>query len=141
MKPSNWEGNKREASPSRRFRSWFLATMLLVACSAGEQRPPPTPPSRSIVADVILTVENRMPRPLLVYLASSARSDSLGPVARGTTRSFSMPSLAGDSSTMLHLEARTDRSKAGILSQAFYIAAGQQVVWTLDGTRSVVTMR
>ena len=92
------------------------------------------------MTDVILTVDNRTPKPLRVYLESGARSDSLGSVPRQSIRSFSVPSGVGDS-TELHLRALAPGSPTGIRSQAFHLVRGDQVVWTLDRATTTVTTR
>ena len=137
------DGNNRMVSLRLRsyVRRWITAGLLAVACSRGERAVNAAPASKSIMTDVVLTVDNRMPSLLIVYLESAGRIDSLGTVARGMTRSFSVPSGIGDSSTVLYLRARNRASAPGIRSQAFHLAPGEQVLWTVDRSRSVVSTR
>ncbi len=111
----------------------------VVACASDLSHE--SPASRSIVADVVLTVDNRTSRPSLIYLRSEDRSDSLGEVPRRSVRSFSLPSGAGDSTTALELEARYDRTVPGVRSPSFHLSPGHQVLWTVDRVSSGVTMR
>jgi hypothetical protein len=138
MEPCRWQGNKNRMYAIRVV--WV--TMLVgsvVACSTDrdlEARPP-----RSIVTDVILTIDNQTSRPLVIYLESGTRWDSLGVVPRRANRSFALPSGASDSTSVLRLEARERRTVA-VRSQTFQVWSAQQVVWTLDPTRrGTMTMR
>jgi hypothetical protein len=101
---------------------------------------PPDSISRTVVADVILSVTNHTPRRMIIYLHAGSAEDSLGVVAERSSRSFTLPSGRGGEDT-LAFEARTARSSAGIRSQPFAVAAGQQVLWTFDerGSKQVMT--
>jgi hypothetical protein len=138
MKPCSGEGNERRPIARHAIRSLMIAAVV-VACApdlSHESRP-----SRSIVTDVIVTVENRTSQPSLIYLQFGDRSDSLGEVPRRSARSFSLPSSAGDSTTALQLEARHDPIVPGARSPSFHLSPGHQVIWTVDGVSSGVTMR
>jgi len=138
MKPRSGEHNRKLAAP---YVFWSVIIAALVSsCDSGERREPRS--SRSIIADIILTIDNRTPQSVLVYLRSEGRSDSLGQVARRSTRSFSLPSGSGDSTTALRLEARRTRIGSSTLSTVFHLASGHQVVWALDQSRTgTLTMR
>jgi hypothetical protein len=139
MEPRSWEGNKIRAV-SRRIGRLISLAILASACGTDDRREPP--PSRSIVADVILTIENRRSQAALIYLEAGTFRDSLGVVPRRSSRSFSLPSGAGDSTNALRLEARERRTVPGLRSEAFHLSSGHQVVWTLDRSRTTaVTMR
>jgi hypothetical protein len=115
----------------------MLASMV-VACTTDRDIDPR--PGRSIVIDVILTIDNQRARSVMVYLESGTRSDTLGMVPRGANRSFALPSGAGDSTSVLRLEARERRSV--VRSRTFQVTPGHQVVWTLDQTSGgTMTMR
>ena len=118
-----------------------LVAGLAYACAATEDTQK-SRASRSIVADVILTVDNRTSRAVVIYLEADTLHDSLGVVPRRASRSFALPSAAGDSTSALRLEARDRRDTPGIRSDVFRAAPGHQVVWTLDRTSAgALTMR
>jgi hypothetical protein len=139
MEPRRLQGNKIRRMANR-VAGAVLVAALVTACATDDSAQPRVP--RSIVTDVILTVDNRTPRAVLIYLESGSWSDSLGMVARRSSRSFALPSGAGDSTSVLRLEARERRGVAGLRSQVFQLASGHQVVWTLDPNRPAsMTMR
>jgi hypothetical protein len=127
MEPRSREGNKGQLTG--RITLLMMMASLISACATEDYRKPP--PSRSVVADVILTVDNQTSRRVLVYLESGVTRDSLGVVPRRSSRSFSMPSTAGDSTSVLQLEARERRGIAGVRSNVFRVSSGHHVVWTL----------
>jgi hypothetical protein len=133
------QGNKPR--PSMRYAAWPAAiAAVVIAC--GREPARELRASRSIVTDVALVVENRTPEARWIYLQSANRSDSLGEVAHRSARSFSLPSIASDSTTVLQLEARGSRTVAGVRSPAFHLSSGRQVVWTLErGDAGRLTMR
>ena len=124
-----------------RYGAWQAAiAAVVIACNHEPAREPRA--SHSIVTDVVLVVENRTPEARWIYLRSANRSDSLGEVAHRSARSFSLPSSASDSTTVLHLEARGSRTVAGVRSPPFHLSSGRQVVWTLERADSGrLTMR
>src|SRR5688572_3171415 len=79
MEPRRWEGNRIRAM-SRRIGRLIAFASLVSACGTDDRREPP--PSRSIVADVILTIDNRTSRAALIYLEAGTFRDSLGVVPR-----------------------------------------------------------
>jgi hypothetical protein len=133
MEPCSREGNKAQPM-ARRIRLLMVVASLTSACATHDDHKPPA--SRSIVADVIVTVDNQTSRAVMIYLESGVIRDSLGVVPRRSLRSFSMPSTVGDSMSALRLEARERRTVPGLRSDAFHLSSGHQVVWTLDRTRS-----
>jgi len=138
MEPRSREGNKGQLAV--RIRLLMVLASLTSACATEDHRKPP--PSRSVVADVILTVDNPTSRRVIIYLESGVTRDSLGVVPRRSSRSFSMPSTAGDSTSVLRLEARERRTVAGVRSNVFHVSSGHHVVWTLGRIGSgVLTMR
>lgn len=133
----------REGNDTRRASQFALGMAILAAvisaCAGHDQTVPPA--SRSIVADVIISVDNRSPRPKLIYLDAGRAEHSLGPVPARSSRSFSLPSAAGDSTADLRLEARDRRGGTLERSPAFRVSSGQRVRWELDqyGSGSVLT--
>ena len=132
------EGNKQRRSIQ--CGQWVIAIAgVVIACGrepVGERRA-----SRSIVTDVSLVVDNRTSEARWIYLRSANQSDSLGEVPHRSARSFSLPSIASDSTNTLQLEAR-GRRVAGVRSPAFHLSSGTQVVWTLErGDAARLTMR
>jgi hypothetical protein len=125
---------------ARVVRQLAVAGAVSGACTTTDPRDPHV--SRSVVADVIVSVDNQTSRQMTIYLDAGATHDSLGVVLAKTTRSFSLPSGASDSTNALQLEARERRRGSGVRSGSFRLTPGHQVVWTLEsaGTTSV-TMR
>jgi hypothetical protein len=111
----------------------------LSGCATDEPREPPA--SQSIVADVIIAVDNRSWRPMLIYVEAGQAEHSLGSVPGRSSRSFSLPSGAGDSTTNLQLEARERGAGARVRSQPFRVSSGQRISWTLQrsGTGTMTT--
>jgi hypothetical protein len=129
MKPRRDSGNNaRRAVPG--VAALLAATLALVTGCAADQRTEDVPP-RSILTDVVLTVENEETRPFVIYLRSDASTDSLGQVPGHATRSFSVPSRAADFASALRLEARERRNLAIVRSHPLTLASGHQVVWKL----------
>jgi hypothetical protein len=102
----------------------------LIACSSDARREPPPAP-RYIVADVIISIANETPREKRIFLEAGAVEHILGDVPANSSRSFSVPSSAGDTTSQLQLEARA-RATSNIRSAAFMLSSGKRVVWTLD---------
>jgi hypothetical protein len=75
-----WQGVLTDAKTGRRCtaRSPLMIAAFVAACARDVNREPR--PSRSIVTDVILTVDNRTPQSMVSYLHSGSLSDSLGEV-------------------------------------------------------------
>ena len=73
-----WQGVLTDAKTGRRCtaRSPLMIAAFVAACARDVNREPR--PSRSIVTDVILTVDNRTPQSMVSYLHSGRSSDSLG---------------------------------------------------------------
>jgi hypothetical protein len=114
-------------------RNTILMTVLcmpLANCARGE--PEPARGSQSIVADVLISVANQTPREKHIFLQGSAIEHTLGVVPGNSSRSFSVPSAAGDSTSELRLEAREPRQAAGLRSSVFLLSSGKRVVWTLN---------
>jgi len=103
---------------------------ILVACSSDARSERPAAP-RYIVADVIISVANETPRDKRIFLEAGPMEHILGDVPANSSRSFSVPSSAGDSTSELQLEARA-RATSNIRSAAFMPSSGKRVVWTLD---------
>jgi hypothetical protein len=139
MEMLSTEGNQTRIAA----RSTLLAVVmagLLSGCASDDQREPPTP--QSIVADVIIAVDNRGWRPMLIYVEAGQTEHSLGAVPGRSSRSFSLPSGAGDSTTDLQLEARERRAGARVRSQPFRVSSGQRISWTLQRSGTgTITMR
>ena len=139
MKRHNQEGNKGR-SAVRRAVGCVVIAGVVASCTA-DARHEPAPP-RSIVTDVIVTIDNRTSHSASIYIASGAWSDSLGAVPGRSSRSFSVPSRAGDATSALRLRARAGRTSGTLQSSEFFLTSGHQVIWTLDETRNgTVTMR
>ncbi len=118
----------------------MVVTVVLTACANDEQPAPAVP--QSIVADVIVAVTNQTSREQSIVLDVGAIEHSLGAVPSRSSRSFSLPSSAGDSTSELQLEARERRATSGLRSGVFHVSSGQRVVWTLDSRgRGVLVTR
>ena len=107
-----------------------LLAGILIACSPDARSERPAAP-RYIVADVIISVANETPRDKRIFLEAGPTEHMLGDVPANSSRSFSLPSSAGDSTSELQLEARA-RAASNIRSSAFMLSSGKRVVWTLD---------
>jgi len=89
-----------------------------------------------------VSVTNRSPRELQIYVGNRALEHSLGSVPGHSTRSFSLPSDLGQSAESLHFEARERRSASGIRSDTFSISPGEQVRWAIgEHGRGTITKR
>ena len=108
-----------------------LLTCALGACARDVAPVPRT--SGSIVTDVIIQVNNAASRDKAIFLEARAQEHRLGTVRGHSSRSFSVPSGAGDSTGTLRLEAR-ELAYPTVRSGAFRLAPGDRVVWTLDRT-------
>jgi hypothetical protein len=104
--------------------------ILIAGCKRDEQRA--SQPSRSIVVDAIISVANQHSQEEHIFLQAKAHEHALGVVPGRSSRSFSVPSAAGDSTTELRLEARAYRTGPGFRSTPFLLSSGGRVVWTLD---------
>ena len=111
-------------------------------CAQEKARDTARPPSRRIVADVIVSVTNTTSRLQRLSLQVGATELALGEVPGRSSRSFSVPSGAGDSTVLLQMAARDGRSHNRTLSTGFHLASGQRAVWNLNESgRGVLTMR
>ena len=108
--------------------------MALVACAlgacAGDEPRAPEPP-RYIVTGVAIYVTNQTSRDKGIFLHAGAKEHRLGVVRGHSSRSFSVPSGEGDSTSDLHLEAREQRA-AAVRSGVFRLSSGDRVNWMLD---------
>lgn len=121
---------------------WRVAApaSLVIACSADSRRE--AAPARSIVADIVVAIDNRTSRQAVIYLRADTAEYLLGAVAHNSSHAFSLPSGAGDSTIALWLEARDPEPGSAAQSHPFRLSSGHRVSWTLDGTRTgAVTMR
>jgi hypothetical protein len=111
-------------------RNTILLTVLgvLAACRPDAAQPPQQ--AHFIVADVIIAVANETSREQRIYLEFGTTQHELGTVPGHSSRSFSVPSSAGDSTNELRLQARERTGR--VLSEAFLLTSGKRVVWTLD---------
>ena len=107
-----------------------IGGVLMTACVRDE--PQASRASHSIVADVVISVANQTPREETIFLEARDQRHELGVVPARSSRSFSVPSTAGDSATELRLDARANRTTPGIRSTVFVLSSGRRVVWTLD---------
>ena len=107
-----------------------LVAGSLIAC-APDARPERSATPRYIVADIIISVANQTPRDKRIFLEAGPVEHMLGDVPANSSRSFSVPSGAGDSTNQLQLEARA-RATSKLRSSAFVLSSGKRVVWTLD---------
>lgn len=137
MGPSFGEGNKARAARGVRLTS---VAILVTACAADPQPLPRV--SRSIIADVIVTIDNQTRQGMVIYVEAGTTRDSLGIVPRGSSRTFPLPSAVGDSTSLLRLEAHDSHARSSLRSDVFRLASAHQVVWTIrrNGNASV-TMR
>lgn len=113
------------------------------ACSGDTGRPPQAlTASHEIIADVIVTVTNHTSRLKQIYLSAGQTRHTLGAVPERASRSFSVPSGAGDSTIALYMEASEAGSSDFQRSDAFHLASGQRAIWTIEGNGTgVLTMR
>ena len=113
-------------------RNRRLAALLMCAVGscATDVAPLPRTPS-SIVADVIIRVSNQSSRDKGIFLEAGAKEHRLGIVRGHSSRSFSVPSGAGDSTSALRLEAR-ERPYSPLRSGVFRLSPGDRVIWMLD---------
>ena len=121
-----------------RSRSLLLGALLLTACEpeAGADKPR----QHLVVADVILTVNNRSERAVQISLESDTLDHQLGNVARRASRSFSLPSALVGTRSVLRLKAVLDGAQP-VRSDAFEVRRGQKVVWTFDDTGQGTVVR
>lgn len=122
--------------------TWLAAGLVIVAALLAGCKPAPDTAAAAphfVVADVILSVNNQSGREMAVYLLAGGVEHSLGAIAPRSSRSFSLPGGLGDSRGEIRFEARERRASAGIRSDLFSLAHGQQVLWTFDekGSRGV----
>ena len=119
------------------------ATVALAACApATPALPDSAPQNRDIVADVIVSVTNRTSREQQIFLLTKVAAHPLGAVPGQASRSFSVPSDAGDSTIKLWMEARMQRDRGRSRSDSFHLSPGQRAIWTItDSGRGVLTMR
>ena len=120
----------RVTKPERPVCYGLALAALCVACDSAPR--PDTGTPHFVVADVIVSITNRSPRELQLYVGTAALEHALGPVPRRSSRSFSLPSDLGDPQVPLHFEARALRAASGIRSDTFSISPGQQVLWAID---------
>ena len=119
-----------------------LLVAALTSCARENAHDAAPPLPRRIVADVIVSVTNATSRLQRISLQVGAAELSLGEVPGHSSRSFAVPSGAGDSTMLLQMAARDGRSHNRILSTGFHLASGQRAVWSLDESgRGVLTMR
>ena len=119
------------------------AIVALAACApATPALPDSAPQNRDIVADVIVSVTNRTSREQQIFLLTKVAAHPLGAVPGQASRSFSVPSDAGDSTIKLWMEARMQRERGRSRSDSFHLLPGQRAIWTItDSGRGVLTMR
>lgn len=119
------------ATKSRRLVRRVIAFgALLSGCNSAPQ--PDTGAPHFVIADVIVSITNQSPREMQIYVGTTALEHVLGGVPGRSSRSFSLPSDLGDPKGLLHFEARARRETAGIRSDTFSVAPGQQVLWTIS---------
>ena len=120
-----------------------VAIVALAACApATPALPDSTAQNRDIVADVIVSVNNHTASEQQIFLLTNAVAHALGAVRGQASRSFSVPSDAGDSTTKLWMEARLQRDRGHSRSDSFHLSPGQRAIWTItDSGRGVLTMR
>ena len=120
----------------------LLLVAALTGCAEEKARDAAPPLPRRIVADVIVSVTNATSRLQRISLQVGATELSLGEVPGHSSRSFSVPTGAGDSTVLLQMAARDGRSHNRTLSTGFHLVSGQRAVWNLDESgRGVLTMR
>ena len=109
----------------------LMGALLLTACEPEARADNPS--QRFVVADIILTVNNRSARAVQISLESDTLDHPLGSVARRASRSFSLPSALVGTRSVLRLKAVLDGAPP-VRSDAFEVRHGQKVVWTFDDT-------
>ncbi len=133
-------GNEFSMRVLRMFRG-LLLVLLASGCKSGDEART-LPASRSIIADVVVSVDNRTSNPVLIYAGAGDVSEPLGTVPRMALRSFSVPSSLNQPVQVLHLDARGQNGTPRAHSQSFRLSSGHRVIWTLDRTHNgTVTMR
>ena len=119
----------RATKTERLIRRVIGLGVILLGCNSAPR--PDTGAPHFVVADVIVSVTNQSQRELQIYLGSGAQEHSLGPVPGRSSRSFSLPSGLGDSTGLLHFEARARREATAVRSDSFSVSPGQQVLWVV----------
>ena len=118
----------------------LMLIAVISACSGNEQSMRPV--SRSIIADVIVSVDNQTMSPLSIHVGSGQVTESLGVVSGRSVKSFAMPSGLGPAESSMRLEARGRRGMSSVRSASFKMSSGHRLVWTLDRTKNgTVTIR
>lgn len=134
----NKDGNEFRRRSRRAVALLFAA--LNVTCTGNEQAAPPR--QRSIIADVIVSVDNHTSNSVAIYVNTGAVSDSLGVVPGRSIKSFSMPWEVGAPLNLVWLEARGRHGAPDARSESFRLPSGHRIIWMLDRTRTgTVTMR
>lgn len=118
----------------------IVLTVIAYGCSGGEQRTVPV--SRPIIADVVVSVDNRTGRQVQISAGADSFVETLGVVPEGAIKLFSIPSSLGKSITPLRLDARVNGGTLSARSPSFRLSNGHTIVWTIDQSRTgIVTMR
>lgn len=118
----------------------ILLTVIAYGCAGGEQRTVPV--SRSIIADVVVSVDNRTERPVKISAGTRSFTETLGVVPGRAIKLFSIPSSLGNSVTPLMLDARLSGGTLSARSPSFRLSNGHTIVWTIDNSSTgIVTMR
>lgn len=108
-----------------------MALLTCFASACAHDDAPPTRAPSSIVADVIIAVTNQTSQDKRIFLEAGVKEHPLGVVRGHSTRSFSVPSGAGDSTSDLRLQAR-QHPFAPVRSGVFRLSSGDRVAWLLD---------
>ena len=123
MQISTWTRNRTRGA------LLFLASAVM-SCTT---RDPPAKRPGSVIADVIVSVSNETRSTQEVTLEAGASMHPLGVVRGQSSRAFSVPGVAGDSTRDLELVARR-RSVASVRSGVFRLSPGNRAIRTLKET-------
>lgn len=123
-----------------------VAAVLFILCVGCTREPAQaatsTVASRSIVADLIVSVTNATSRSQHIALAVGPSELALGDVEGHASRSFSVPSAGGDSTVLLFMTARARPADDPTRSAGFHLVFGQRAVWILSANgRGALTIR
>jgi len=111
----------------------LCAAIVLHGCSATRLN---VTPMRSGTSDGLVTIANRSPLAMRIYLRTGATTIALGVVPGLATRQFAVPGgfLAG--SNAVQLEALERGTNSSVRSDFFNLNAARAAWWALDRQRA-----
>ena len=133
MRRGGREGN----TPSDRMirRSPFIelcAAIILHGCASTGLN---ATPMRSGTSDPVVTIANRRPLAMHIYLRAGATTIPLGVVPGLASRQFVVPGVSLAAFSEVQLEASERGASSSLRSESFSLSAGRTAWWTLDPYR------